>query len=80
MYWSHVSYPHDRAAPVTKYAVQYSTDSAFASDGPHELLVYSNSSQSYRAPDLAGRYDVPPTACTSYPTLSSVIRSPHLTR
>ena len=36
MYWSHVAYPHDRAAPVTKYAVQYSTDPAFASDGPHE--------------------------------------------
>ena len=66
-----MSYPHDRAAPVTKYAVQYSTDAAFAADGPQELLVYSNSSMSLRAPDLAGRYAIQP--------LSDIYLAPYLT-
>ena len=56
VYWSSVSYPYDRASPVTKYVVQYSSDPSWSDPAlVHEAIVYGNSSMSIRANDLYAR-------------------------
>ena len=56
VYWSSVSYPYDRASPVTKYIVQYTTDASWSTPSLiHEAIVYGNTTMSIRANDAFAR-------------------------